>query len=196
MAKLRLALLGGFQARTASGSSLALPRKKAQRLLTYLALPAGQAHARDKLAGLLWGEAPEEQARHNLRQTLFALRQALPSTRPPLLRADTETVAFDGGHVTVDVREFERLAVDGTVDALEKAAALYRGDLLEGLSVAEPVFDDWLRAEREHLRELALNALGKLFALHRAAGAVDAAIHTGLKLLTLDPLEESIHREL
>jgi DNA-binding SARP family transcriptional activator len=195
MPKLRLMLLGGFQAQT-SDSPMALPRKKAQMLLAYLALNPRQAHPRDKLATLLWSDASAEQARHNLRQTLFALRQALPAIQPPLLRNDSEGVSLDIAAVSVDVREFEQLACQGTVDALHHAAELYRGELLEGLSVAEPGFEDWLRAQRERLHELALSALAKLFALHRAAGAADAAIQVGLKLLALDPLEEMIHREL
>ena len=42
MAHLHLTLLGGFQARLASGQALSLPTKKAQALLAYLALPPGQ----------------------------------------------------------------------------------------------------------------------------------------------------------
>ena len=67
MAHLDLSLLGGFQARLESGSPLALPTKKAQALLGYLAIPLGQAHARDKLAALLWGEIRAESARASLR---------------------------------------------------------------------------------------------------------------------------------
>ena len=58
MAKLRLTLLGGFEARTDSGLSLAISRKNAQMLLAYLALHPTQTHLRDKLATLLWGDAP------------------------------------------------------------------------------------------------------------------------------------------
>jgi len=77
MARLSLALLGGFQARLESGSPLALPTKKAQALLAYLAIPLGRAHPRDKLATLLWSGIREESARASLRQTLFATRKAL-----------------------------------------------------------------------------------------------------------------------
>ena len=66
MAKLRLALLGGFEARSDSGLSLAISRKKAQMLLAYLAMHPTQTHLRDKLATLLWGDAPAEQARLSL----------------------------------------------------------------------------------------------------------------------------------
>jgi DNA-binding SARP family transcriptional activator len=58
MARLSLTLLGGFQARLDSGEPLALPTRKAQALLAYLALPVGQAHPRDKLAAIFWGRNP------------------------------------------------------------------------------------------------------------------------------------------
>jgi len=58
MAKLRLTLLGGFEARTDSGLSPAISRKNAQMLLAYLAMHPKQTHLRDKLATLLWDDAP------------------------------------------------------------------------------------------------------------------------------------------
>ena len=91
MPKLQLTLLGGFEARIDSGLALTIPLKKAQILLAYLAMHPKQTHLRDKLATLLWDDAPAEQARHRLRQTLFAIRQALPSD-PMLLEGDS--VAF------------------------------------------------------------------------------------------------------
>jgi DNA-binding SARP family transcriptional activator len=55
MARLSLRLLGGFQARLDLGPPVALPTRKSQALLAYLALPLGRAHPRDTLAALLWG---------------------------------------------------------------------------------------------------------------------------------------------
>ena len=54
-----LTLLGGFDARTRSGSALVLSTRKARALLAYLALPLGRAHPREKLATLLWGDMPD-----------------------------------------------------------------------------------------------------------------------------------------
>ncbi len=77
MAGLTLTFLGGFEA--SLGEHLAvLPTKKARALLAYLVMNPNQRHSREKMAGLLWGDSGEEQARANLRQTLTAMRHALP----------------------------------------------------------------------------------------------------------------------
>ena len=54
--RLKVTVLGGFHAQLDPGRALVLPTKKAQALLAYLALPPGQAHPREKLATLLWGD--------------------------------------------------------------------------------------------------------------------------------------------
>ncbi len=192
-ASLQLTLLGGFQARQGPGAPLSLPTRKAQALLAYLALPLGQAHPRDKLAALLWGEMGEEQARGNLRQALFVLRKALPAGA---LVGEGERIGLNAEAVEVDAAVFERRVAEGTPGALAAAAALYRGELLAGLAVKEAAFEEWLLGERERLRELALEGLAKLLAHQRTAGATEAAIQTGLRLLTLDPLQEPVHRTL
>ncbi len=196
MPRLSFSLLGGFQARLASGPIFTLPTRKAQALLAYLALRPGQAHPRDKLAALLWGDTGEEQARHSLRQTLFALRKALPATKPPSLLIEGQTLTLNPSAVEVDVAAFERLVAEGTPEALQQAAALYQGDLLEGLDPKEAPFEEWLLAERERLRELALGALARLLAHQTKTGATEGAIQTVVRLLALDPLQETVHRAL
>src|SRR5262249_30157033 len=89
-----------------------------------------------------------------------------------------------------------RAVTDGTLEALERVVGLYRGDLLSGFALDEGPFEEWLLGERERLRELALEALAKLLAHQRKAGATEPAIGTALKLLTLDPLQEPVHRAL
>jgi len=94
------------------------------------------------------------------------------------------------------VQEFEGLAAAGTPQALERATALYRGDLLEGLDVGDEAFERWLSAERERLRELAIEVLAKLFRRQYTGGAAEAAMQTARRLLALDPLQEIAHRAL
>jgi DNA-binding SARP family transcriptional activator len=94
MARLTLTLMGGFQARLGAGPPLMLPTKKIQALLAYLALPPGRAHARDKLAAMLWGDLSQGRARNSLRQALFSLRQAVVPVRPACLCMEGATVAL------------------------------------------------------------------------------------------------------
>src|SRR5262245_44556854 len=196
MARLTLTLLGGFRAHLDPGAPLAFPTRKAQALLSYLAMPAGEPHSRDKLASLLWGSTVETTARTSLRQTLYSLRRILRRAESEPLHAEGNLVSVDPDAVSLDVLEFERCVQEGTPQALAEAVTLYRGDLLEGLTVQEPPFEDWLRGERERLHEMALGALARLLAHYRAMGSTEAAIQTALRLLTLDALQEPTHRAL
>ncbi|HEU5196761.1 MAG TPA: AAA family ATPase, partial [Methylomirabilota bacterium] len=127
---------------------------------------------------------------------MYALRKRLGAVGPRILRVDSESVRLDPDRVTVDVREFEARAAEATSAALAEAAALYQGDFLDGLTIQEPAFDDWLLGHRERLREVALKALNGLLTRQRAAGSADGAVQTALRLLELDPLQEPVHRVL
>jgi DNA-binding SARP family transcriptional activator len=197
MEGLRIFLFGGFDARLPTGRALGLTARKAQALLAYLAHRPGQHHSREKLATLLWGDAPAERARHSLRQALLALRQDLGQEGAvSALIEEAQTVTLNPLAVEVDVSAFERLVAEGTPTTLEQAMALYRGDLLEGLGVQEAPFEEWLLSERERLRELAQEGLARLLAHRMKSGLVDDAIRVALRLLALDPTQESVHRAL
>ncbi|MBI4588721.1 MAG: AAA family ATPase [Candidatus Rokubacteria bacterium] len=195
MVALSISLLGGFEARLDSGGPLSMPSRKAQALLAYLASRPGRVHPRDKLAALLWGDCGEARARDSLRHTLTTLRKAFRAI-PPVLLADGPTVALAPAAVEVDAVVFERLVAEGTPASLETAAALYRGDLLAGLAVSEPLYEEWLVAERERLHELALEGLARLLAHQSRTEQTERAIQTAVRLLTLDPLQEAVHRAL
>src|SRR5688572_10918664 len=107
MAKLGLRLLGGFLLH-ADARPRALPARKAQALLAYLAVRAGRAHARETLTGLLWADVGERQARQSLRQTMVRLRRALAGS-PRALVAQGDTVTLNPATLELDVTAFERL---------------------------------------------------------------------------------------
>jgi TolB-like protein/Tfp pilus assembly protein PilF len=195
VAALHISLLGGFEARLGSGEALSLKGRKTQALLAYLALTPGKQCPRDELVALLWGDRGEQQARSSLRQSLSELRKALDDADDSLLIAGRDAVALDADAIDVDVSEFEQLIDDGTPLALERAAKLYRGDLLDGNGVHDPAFENWLRDERQRLNERACQALSRLLD-HQAAGDTESAIATARRLLTLDPLREATHRAL
>src|SRR5262247_1581831 len=185
MAGLRVRVLGDFEARVGTGPALSLSSRKSRALLAYLAVIGQHPQTREKLAALLWGEVPEEQARQSLRKALWDLRKVLAGAKPWPLSMDGETVALVSE--TVDVLEFEALVRDGRPDAMRDAMALYRGDLLEGFRVDEPAFEEWLTRERERFRRLSLEAHERLLAHETAAGRVEAAVEVALRLLLLNP---------
>jgi TolB-like protein/Tfp pilus assembly protein PilF len=195
LAVLHISLLGGFEARLGSGEALLLKGRKTQALVAYLALSPDHPRSREELVGLLWGDRGEQQARSSLRQSLSELRKALGDADNSLLLAGRDTLSLDAAAIDVDVTEFHRLIDDGTPTALEQAAELYRGDLLDGMGVHDLAFEDWLRDERQRLHELACEALSKLLD-HQAAGDIERAIVTARRLLALDPLREGTHRAL
>ena len=119
-----------------------------------------------------------------------------PAPTPSVLLIEGQTLAIDPAGVEVDVAAFERRVAEGTPQALEQAAELYRGDLLLGFSVNEPLFEEWLVAERERLREMALEALARLLAHQTEGASTERAIQTAVRLLALDPLQEAVHRAL
>jgi hypothetical protein len=77
----KLILLGGFALESAYGATLALPTRKDKLLLAYLALSGGRPQSRGRLAGLLWGDRGEAQARDSLKQSLsWAASKSTPSS--------------------------------------------------------------------------------------------------------------------
>jgi DNA-binding SARP family transcriptional activator len=195
MATIALDVLGGFEVRAADGTTLSLPTHKYRALLAFLATPAGRSHSRDGLIALLWGELPHDHARAALRQALWALRRTLNRDSTTLI-LDGDSIALDAAGVRVDATEFAQAASESDADSLARAAALYRGAFLAGLSAREAPFEEWLAMERERLAELALATLARLLAFQRASGALNEAVQTGQRLLALDPLQEVVHRTL
>jgi TolB-like protein len=185
----RLALLGGFSLKGADGIELALSTRKDRLLLAFLALSGGQAHGRDRLAGLLWGDRGEIQARDSLRQSLASIRQAFRQAGIDPVRGDRDSVGFDPSGIAVDALELPAAS-------LETAARLYAGDLLEGIDGITPEFEAWLRPERQRLADLAVQVLDRDSAVCTAAAAIEAAIALGRRLLARDPLREAPYRAL
>lgn len=193
MGPLRITLLGGFEIRTGAGEPVSLPSRNAQAILAFLAMSAGRAQARDKLATLLWGGSGTDHARASLRQTLSVLRR---SVNAEALRGDGDTVVLDPCAVAVDAVRFERLLGVGTAAALEEASGLYHGSFLDGFGPLADPFEAWLMTERMRLHELAENGLTRLLEHYQRERATEAATRVAHRLLTLDPLQERVHRLL
>lgn len=196
MAVTELKLLGGFELRLASGEVVDLLGQKDRALLAILALPAGTAHSRDKLASLLWSDRGDQQARDSLKHSLTKLRQCLRAAAPSSIVADRLSAKLEPAAVTIDVADFERLVRDGTPATLERAIALYRGELLDGIGIRDPAFEEWLLVERQRLRHLLEEAMTRQMSQSIADGARERAAAAARRLLSLDPLREDAYRAL
>lgn len=195
---LRLTLLGGFTVTLDNQPISGFTSHKAQALLCYLAV-TGRAFSRPFLAGLLWPDVPEANARMNLRKELARLNDLLR----PYLRIDRESVALDpNANWRLDVQEFEAL-LDApppqppSIEKLTAAVALYQGDFLEGFYVLNsPALEEWLLRQRGRLRERVLHALQTLAAAYTQQADHNQAITTLQQLLALEPWREEAHSQL
>lgn len=184
--KFRVRLFGGLELIGSDGIALTLPRRILRALIALLALAPPAGWRREELTNLLWGERDTEQARASLRQALAELRRIMGSSS---LSTDRDMAVFEPLVVSIDVVEFTKLA---KAEELEKAAALYRGQLLEGVSLRGGAFADWLLVERTRYNDMAANVLNRLLAIQSGKAAISTAQH----LLQIDPFREDTHQNL
>lgn len=182
-----------------------LTLRKSQALLVYLALQPG-LHDRNQLAGLLWGELPEKNARRNLRHALHTLRQAFD---PALLESDRLSAGLNPEiPCRVDALAFEdaldqagrhRRAQepDAAIEHLEAAVELYRGDFLADFDVSDCLaFEEWVTRRRANLQVRVLEALDGLVNHWTRRGAYERALVYARQQLAQEPLSEKAHRQL
>ena len=148
---LEIRLLGQFDVRL-DGKTVGVPTRPAQSLLAYLFLNSGVSHRREKLAGLLWPDASEANARSNLRHELWRLRKAietgLPTGREFILADEIGIAVNPRADYWLDVDVLEKGSDGADANVLINRLALYRGELLPGF------YDDWVALEREHAQSL------------------------------------------
>jgi DNA-binding SARP family transcriptional activator len=189
---LRLKLFGHLEVSDGAVALEGRLRPRARRLLAYLLLHRQAPSVREQVAFALWPDSSEPEALGTLRRALSDIRAALPppeagewiSVTRSALRWSNDAV------YSLDVEAFERSIQQATPAALHDAVALYAGDLLVDLD------DDWVLVERERLRQVQFLAVLRLVAHHRALSEYDTAVGLARHALALDPLAESVHREL
>ncbi len=199
--RLALHFLGSPQIQL-DGKSITLERRKGTALLAYLAVEHGR-HSRASLSALLWPDLDQSRAYKNLRQTLWDIQQSMEQGG---ITADRESIGFsDDADIQLDVSKFEscldeaRRQSDISLRAalLADSVKLYRNHFLTGFSLkdAHP-FNDWAFAKSEELRHQLARALLMLSDDLCTLSQAEQAIPYARRLITLDPLDESSHRQL
>src|SRR5262249_1633781 len=143
---------------------------RAQALVAYLALHAGEFVPRQRLAFLFWPDSTEAQARTNLRQLLHHLRSDWPEAETRIEVAGQSVRWRQDQTFSLDSAELERACAEGAeaearhdtaaaIRAFETATALYRGELLAGFD------NEWIEEERPRFRHAHAGAVEGLIAL-------------------------------
>lgn len=210
MAQLSVTLLGPFQA-SLDGQPLTNFRTDSARgLLVYLISQPGNYFHREHLAGLLWPESAQEEAQINLRQTLYRLRQALGDAAGGYLHSAHRTLGFHPeSDYWLDVQEFTTLldrcashphrnltACPSCMERLRQAIELYRGNFLNGFSLASPAFEEWRVLTQESLHNRALAALSSLALYHRRRHEYSQAAAYLRQMLGMEAWREEAHAQL
>lgn len=168
---------------------------KAEALFYYL-IVTRRAHTRTALAGLLWPEVSDGQAKKNLRDILPNLRQLLGSY---LVITRNQVMFNEQSPHWIDVAEFHSLLNPSPGEdptTLQKAISLYQGDFLDGFYVRDaPEFETWVRVQREQFRTLCTQALHTLVEFHLTNKMYNEGLTFTNRLLTLEPWDEHAHRQ-
>ena len=190
-----------------NGATLNLSRRKSVALLAYLAAN-DKPYTRDTLATLLWPQLGDQQARGNLRRLLSELRRQLGAQFLPV--EGQRVGPLDKATVRLETREFEELVgqskahkhgQDGVcrdcMKRLQKAVQLYQGDFMIGFSLGECAeFSDWQFFYGEYLRRELEYVFEQLVDCFTRIKTYDRAVEYARRWLTLDTLNEPVHRQL
>jgi len=187
---LKIILLGRFLIEQ-DGTVVNIPSRPVQSLLAYLVLTAGTAHRREKLAGILWPDSAESNARSNLRHALWRLRRALGDAADHVVADDLAVAFHNGGDVWIDTAILEQTASQGwSIEDLQEAVSLYQGELLPGF------YDDWVSLERQRLQAILEQKMGLLLDGLVQAGRWQDVLAWGERWIALGQVPEPAYRAL
>lgn len=179
-------------------------RKQSLSLLKCLVASRNAPVHRERLIECLWPDTDLVHGRGRLKVTVYFIRKQL---RAAGLNADTletvgESYALSRGAVWIDAAAFEALVDEGlalerarrdelALQCYEDARRVYRGDFL-----AEDPYADWCAEERERLREVHLDMLGRLADLLSQRRRFAEAAEICEAALASDPCRENFYRRL
>lgn len=177
------------------------------KLLLIRRAAGGRAVSPDELIEWLWPESDPESGRKRLLPLLSNARHTLePDIEPRdsnfILRSSTGYYFDLDGDVSWDVRDFRRLVresgvhrragkLGAAIAACEAARDLYVDDFL-----AEDRYAPWAIPQRQALQGEYRDSLTGLAQTYAALGRYADAIRAGEAALEVDPLLESVYRQL
>lgn len=177
------------------------------KLLLIRRAAGGRAVSPDELMEWLWPESDPESGRKKLLPLLSNARRTLePDIEPRdsnfILRNSTGYYFDLEGDVSWDVQDLRRLVreasaheragdLQAAIASYEAAHALYAGDFL-----AEDRYAPWAIPQRQALQDEYRDSLASLARAYAALGRYADAVRAGQAALEVDPLLESVYRQL
>ena len=190
---LKVITLGSLEIRLCD-QLLRFKTSKAGVLLAYLTCESDKAHSREQLATLFWPDQDSRKSNENFRQALYQIRRALGDQADTYLRAHLGTVQFiaQAPHA-LDINQLKQAIAH---KEWATAADLYKGEFLSTFypGTAQSL-GEWQAITREHLHQLAVQALTELVRQQEISDP-QRAIQHGRRLLSLEPWTERGHRLL
>lgn len=170
-------------------------REKAKELFLLFLLHLGETIPKEQIYYYLWPEKSEKKASRNFKVTLNTLKNALepnrePRQKPFFITRHGSSYGFNKDSAySYDVEKFNNFIKIGNKSELkrkkikyyQKAIALYQNDFL-----LDKLYLDWIRNERERLRNLLLNTGDKLIELYFEEKKYQNVIELADKLLEVD----------
>ena len=168
---MRIRLLGGLEADSPRGEPVHFATRKTALLFAALALAGRRGVRRETLCDLFWPARGETPARNSLRQALADIRRLFPPGNGAAIHieADLETAALVADIADGDTWLFDRMIQREEPASMALAADLYQGDLLDGVSLPEPL-DQWFAPHRSAYRRKALELVDLLSRAYPAIG--------------------------
>ncbi len=213
MGGLSIGLLGSLTVEVDGRPISNFEYNKVKGLLAYLVVETESPHRREALAGFLWPDQSQKAALDSLRNALSRLRQAIGDhqANPPNLLITKDSIQFNqASDHWLDKAHFLHLLEATTAhhhrrieccvscaERLEQAAALYRGEFLEGFYLTDSdLFNDWVLRKRVKLSQVASDALSQLVSIYERQGKYTHALDYAHKLLDIDSCNEEAHTQV
>jgi ATP/maltotriose-dependent transcriptional regulator MalT/DNA-binding SARP family transcriptional activator len=179
--------------------------RRARDILCFIASRRHRRASKDTIIDTFWGESDFGSVEKNFHPTISHIRKALNSNQPLkqnfLLYRDGDYQLNPEFSYRIDTEEFDRLVAEGDaarrardaesfVRAYEEAAALYRGEFMQG------VYDEWVEEQRSYCREQYLRILQLLAQTAQKSQDWARSLTLAQRILREDPFREDVHCQL
>ena len=184
-------LLGEPRLFAADGLVLKLPTAKTFATLAIVLAAGSKGIGRQTIGDMLWSRSNEQQARTNLRQALSALRKSLGDLAGNLEQRG-DVLWFRRDEVTLDI---DLVANSQTpLNEHELQILCDAGEFMQGYSLKEAPFEEWLHEHRARINRLMQDRLESACEGFLGAGDFSGAERVSRKLIALDNFNEAAHR--